>query len=98
MKFYKFQVLKNSSEEFEEDTTSKEETMLINQIHIVSLKPIRLSHKGHIYEAYWLRLTNGKKYRALQIPIELKLLLENNDEMGQPIVAPLIDEQPLALQ
>lgn len=46
-------------------------TMLINLDHLVSLKPINVPTAEGIVRAYWLRLSNGKKYKATQIPEEL---------------------------
>lgn len=50
-------------------------SMLINLDQIVSIKPIKMSTENReVLDGYWLRLTNGKKYRALQIPA----ILENH--------------------
>ncbi|MBT4793516.1 MAG: hypothetical protein HON90_18230 [Halobacteriovoraceae bacterium] len=50
-------------------------TILINLEHIVSVKPIKMttSNREQI-DGYWIRLSNGKKYRAIQVP---KVILDN---------------------
>lgn len=55
------------------------ETLLINVDHIISLKPIRMVVEEKLVKGYWIRTTNGKKYRAVEIPEQLKTLL-NEDE------------------
>ena len=49
---------------------SDEETpILINLEQIISVKPIKISTQNRdIIEGYWIRLSNGKKYRAIQVP------------------------------
>jgi hypothetical protein len=53
----------------------QEVDMLINLDHIVSVKPIRIVGRDNIINGHWLRLTNGKKYRAIKIPVELEQIL-----------------------
>ncbi len=52
------------------------ETLLINVDHIVSIKPIRMVIEDKVVDGYWLRMTNGKKYRATEIPSCLIDLLD----------------------
>ncbi len=52
---------------------------LLNLDHIVSVKPINILIRGNLHKGYWLRLSNGKKYRALEIPTELENMLKNYD-------------------
>lgn len=52
-------------------------TMLINIDHLVSIKPINVPTADGVVKAYWLRLSNGKKYKATIIPSELADLLGN---------------------
>lgn len=54
--------------------------MLINTDHIVSVKPINIVVTGNIIRGYWLRLSNGKKYKALKIPAELKKMFSASEE------------------
>ncbi len=53
--------------------SSEETNMLINSDHIVSVKPIKISRKDHhVIDGFWLRLSNGKKYKASRIPEAVK--------------------------
>jgi hypothetical protein len=61
-----------------QSTDNNFETMLINLNHIISIKPIRMVLEEKVVEGYWIRTSNGKKYRAIEIPKELKIIL--NDE------------------
>ena len=62
--------------------------MLINLEHIVSVKPIKMTTDDRCQiDGYWIRLSNGKKYRAIQVPaailegLEEKLpAISNSDE------------------
>lgn len=57
--------------------------MLINLDHIISLKPIRISTEDRqVMKAYWIRLSNGKKYKAVSIPNELSQVF---DEKAMPL-------------
>ena len=58
------------------------ETILINLDHIVSLKPIRMVVEEKLVRGYWIRVTNGKKYRAVEIPSHLEDIIDQ-DELGQ---------------
>lgn len=64
-------------------------TMLINLDHLVSVKPINVPTSDGVVKAYWLRLSNGKKYKATEIPEELSQMLEseviNLSEIGADI-------------
>jgi hypothetical protein len=51
------------------------ETLLINLDHIISLKPIRMVVEEKLMNGYWIRTTNGKKYRAVEIPQSLITLM-----------------------
>ncbi len=53
-------------------------TMLINLAHLVSVKPINVATQSGVVQAYWLRLSNGKKYKATEIPDELRELLKDD--------------------
>ena len=53
----------------ENQQTDEKTSMLINIQHIVSIKPIKLSTSDRdVIDGYWIRLSNGKKYRAIQFP------------------------------
>lgn len=53
-----------------ESLQADEETaIIINMEQLVSVKPIKISTENRdVIEGYWVRLTNGKKYRAIQVP------------------------------
>ena len=55
------------------------ESLLINVDHIVSLKPIRMVVEEKLVKGYWIRTTNGKKYRAVEIPTRFKEILDEDD-------------------
>lgn len=52
--------------------------ILINLEHIISVKPIKLTTMDReVIDGYWIRLSNGKKYRAIQVP---NIILETLEE------------------
>ena len=51
--------------------------ILLNLDQIVSIKPINIPTANEVIHAYWIRLTNGKKYKAVEMPLELETLLES---------------------
>lgn len=67
MEFKKFKIFnsKGSSGPLEEVE------VLFNLNHIVSIKPIRIVRPDQLINGFWIRTTNGKKYRASMIPEEL---------------------------
>ena len=69
------------------------ETLLINGDHIISLKPIRMVVEEKLVKGYWIRTTNGKKYRAVDIPERLKELLGEDDADVSKIVMNVISEE-----
>ena len=48
--------------------------------HLVSVKPIKMMINDHLLDGYWIRTSNGKKYRAIEIPQELNQLLEQGEK------------------
>ena len=67
---------------------SDEETqILINMDQIVTVKPINISTETRdIIEGYWIRLSNGKKYRAIRVPdIIIKTLKEDLPAMQKSV-------------
>lgn len=94
MTFYKFTIIKESkSPDGENSQIGREEIILINAQHIVSIKPIRVVLKENLFEGYWIRLSNGKKYRALVIPIELKNMLDSENTNSTKKISKLSDDQ-----
>ncbi len=62
----------------EAQQTDDKTTMLINLEHIISVKPIKLATaEREVIDGYWIRLSNGKKYRAIQVP---KIILDSISE------------------
>lgn len=53
---------------------NSEELVLLNLAHIISIKPINIVIEGEVIKGYWIRTTNGKKYRAVKIPDEVEEL------------------------
>lgn len=74
-----FKILKNENEPTVEGI---DYTILINVDHITSMKPINIPFGGNIIEGYWLRLLNGKKYKATRVPEELALLMAKKEGMA----------------
>ena len=90
MKFKKFTILdiKGSG-----SSETEEVEVLFNLDHIISIKPIRISRPDKLLNGFWIRTTNGKKYRASRIPDDL---LEIIGEQYQGLVNVPVDsdEQP----
>lgn len=69
------------------------ETLLINTDHIVSLKPIRMVVDEKLVLGFWIRTTNGKKYRAVEIPESIKSILGKSDsDESETVLNVLSDE------
>ncbi len=82
-KFKKFQLYQAQEERL---VDGQGVTMLINLDHLVSLKPINVPTGDGIVRAYWLRLSNGKKYKATQIPAELAQQFDLPDSLNAPAI------------
>ena len=65
MELQRFTIItRNESQQSEEKTS-----ILINMDQLVSIKPIKVTTDDRdVIDGYWIRLTNGKKYRAIQVP------------------------------
>lgn len=69
MELMKFIILNHNETQQSEEKTS----IVINASHIVSIKPIKMTtSKRDIIDGYWVRLSNGKKYKAIQVPEIIK--------------------------
>ena len=69
MKLAKFKIITHNEAQQVDDKTS----ILINLDHIISVKPIKLTTvEREVIDGYWVRLSNGKKYKAIQIPESIK--------------------------
>ncbi len=69
MEFAKFTLL---SIKENEPIREREEEILLNLDHIVSIKPINIVLADSVKKGYWIRLSNGKKYRAVKIPLYIE--------------------------
>ena len=77
MLFLKFKILQTKEEHSVETNLVN---ILFNINHIVSIKPIKIVLEDSILNGFWIRLTNGKKYKATEIPLSLKDLLTEAEE------------------
>jgi hypothetical protein len=87
MNLKKFVIItRNESIQADEKTS-----ILFNLEHIVSVKPIKVTTQTReVIDGYWIRLSNGKKYRAIQVP---KVILDCLDE-SVPSIHKSDDETP----
>lgn len=72
MHFEKFNIISDRDVQALEETT---ETILLNLDHIISIKPIRIVTENGVLYGHWIRMSNGKKYRASKIPESLARLI-----------------------
>ena len=77
MAFMKFKIIQ-SKEEHTLETNLVD--IIFNVNHVVSIKPIKIILGESIIDGYWIRLTNGKKYKATIIPTVLKKIFLTNQE------------------
>ena len=70
------------------------ESLLINADHIISLKPIRMVVEEKLVKGYWIRTTNGKKYRAVEIPERLKQILNEDESEISTVGMSVLSEDP----
>lgn len=86
----KFTILTNNEAQQSQEVVN----ILINLSQIVSIKPIKMMLADReVIDGFWIRLTNGKKYKALQIPQELL----SSFEESLPIVARSSDDNKHSL-
>ena len=76
MKLAKFLVLSSKDELPSKYAVSP---ILINLDHIVSVRPINIRVSGDLIKGHWIRLVNGKKYRAIEIPTEISTLFQKEE-------------------
>ena len=55
--------------------------ILLNLDHIASVKTINIMFKGNIIKGFWIRMVNGKKYKATRVPGEIKKMLSEDQEL-----------------
>jgi hypothetical protein len=91
MKFKKFKILNSVKPGTNQEAGETE--VLFNLDHIISIKPIRISRPDRLLNGFWIRTSNGKKYRATEIPTEL--LSEIGEKyQGSINISADVDEQP----
>lgn len=73
MKLQKFEIL---SAKEDQSLHVERVDMLINIDHIISVKPIRIIVSDNILDGYWIRISNGKKYKATKVPDSIIKALE----------------------
>ena len=88
MNFKKFSILSGKS-----PTEIEEVEVLFNLDHIISIKPIRIARPDKLLNGFWIRTTNGKKYRASRIPDEI-LSIIGEKYQGSVNISLDSDEQP----
>ena len=88
--FRKFTVFNSKANNVQE---AEEIEVLFNLDHIISIKPIRISRSDKLLNGFWIRTTNGKKYRASKIPDELLGIIGEKYQGTINLVADS-DEQP----
>jgi hypothetical protein len=89
MQFRKFTVFNSKASPQE----AEEVEVLFNLDHIVSIKPIRISRSDKLINGFWIRTSNGKKYRASRIPDEI-LSVIGQKYQGTVSLLSDSDEQP----
>ena len=78
MKLAKFKIINHNEAQQVDEMTN----ILINTDHIISVKPIKMTTaEREVIDGYWIRLSNGKKYKAIQIPVSIKESF--NEELPQ---------------
>ena len=78
-----FHILTNSDQQLEIEVTP----MVINLEHVVTIKPINIMMDEDLVEGYWIRMSNGKKYRATSAPEEIKALLQGKATKTETVKA-----------
>jgi hypothetical protein len=73
MHFEKFVIVSQRDVQALEDTN---EVILLNLDHIVSVKPIKIVLETEVKQGYWIRMSNGKKYRAIEVPAAIAKMCE----------------------
>lgn len=91
MKFKKFTIFQSKPVNGQE---GEEVEILFNLDHIISIKPIRISSGEKLLNGFWIRTTNGKKYRASKIPDELLNIIGEKYQGQVNIIADFDEQQP----
>ena len=73
MNFRKFTITTHNEAQQKEEIVD----ILLNTDHIVSIKPIKMTtNDQQVIEGFWIRLSNGKKYKAIQMSDQLKKMFD----------------------
>lgn len=80
MNFYRFNIL-NTDDSAQQDGIDY--PIVINADHIASIKPINIIFNGNIIHGYWVRLINGKKYKATKVPKNFLDVLESSEGLTE---------------
>lgn len=91
MKFQKFTIFNSKPSPGQE---GEEIEVLFNLDHIISIKPIRISRSDKLLNGFWIRTTNGKKYRAARIPEDLLGVIGEKYQGIVNLVADSDEQQP----
>lgn len=75
----RFNVL--NSEENDQNLEGIDYPILLNLEQIVSIKTINIMFKGNIIKGYWIRMVNGKKYKATRVPREVFDMLTDEKQL-----------------
>ncbi|MCY4643777.1 MAG: hypothetical protein OXB88_04090 [Bacteriovoracales bacterium] len=75
--FFPFTIL---SDDAQRQSGDEGHSVLINVHHIVSIKPINIMTETKLISGFWIRTSNGKKYRAVSIPKELEALFQSSSQ------------------
>lgn len=86
-----FKILTDSNQQMDFDVTP----ILINEDHLVSIKPIRMMINDNLLDGYWIRTSNGKKYRAIEVPEEYKAQMNEGEKKS---LNEVLHQQPLQEQ
>jgi len=75
MDLQKFTIIKKDEQH---EVVTQTEEMLLNMQHVVSIKPINMIIDSEVVNGFWIRTSNGKKYRAIKIPKEIEKKFSSN--------------------
>ncbi|GEM_PF-1535965 len=70
----RFNVLNNENDQTLEGI---DYSILLNVQQIVSVKTINIMYKDNIIKGFWIRMVNGKKYKATRVPSDIRKLLDD---------------------
>ncbi len=89
-----FKILTDSNQQMDFDVTP----ILINEDHLVSIKPIKMMINENLLDGFWIRTSNGKKYRAIDIPEEFKKQLVMGEKKSLVDLIHTQESQQISLQ